>query len=81
MGAFGDKTMTYSQVKMLFWILCFVAPTLSVAESGDAQNAGKGARQSFAKSGSEFQAEMPTGRPSGNVVSMPAAEESSDDDC
>ena len=73
--------MTYSQFKTLFWILLFVAPTLSVAKSGDAQIAGKGARMSFAKSGSEFQADTPTRRPSGNAVSMPAAQESSDDDC
>ena len=81
MDALGDRTMTYSQLKMLFCIAFLVAPTLSVAESGDAQIAGKGARQSFAKSGSELQAEAPTRSPSGNAVSTPAAQESSDEDC
>ena len=81
MDAFGDRMMTYSQLKMLFWISFLVAPTLSVAESGDAQIAGKGARQSFAKSGSELQAEAPSRSPSGNAVSVPAAQKSSDDDC
>ena len=81
MDALGDRTMTYSQLKMLFCIAFLVAPTLSVAESGDAQIAGKGARQSFSKSGSELQAEAPTRSPSGNAVSTPAAQESSDEDC